>query len=468
MSMVLLFSRTSWPYILGILLIAAGLLFFILPHEDAEIPEQSLRETPVVSAINRIMPSVVNISTHGIVQRISPIENNLFSQDDEPGTAQNSNPETYSLGSGSIIHESGLILTNAHVVHRASAIDVTLNNGQMYKAIMIANDYLNDIALLKIISPPENLVPLRPARVNDLMLGETVIAVGNPFGLDSSVTVGILSGINRKFTYNGKVLFSDMIQTDVSVYHGNSGGPLLNLDAEIIGMNMSYFRGAPRIGFAIPLMRIENVLARWIIPEKMSSLSFGLVPQVRINSKQRPEIYISEVFEDSPAAKAGIHEGDILTVFNGNTCHSLSALSREMMNLKAGQPVTLKTGNGKEFRIEPEQLHYPDGLELAKEKLNISLQILTPQLSELLQIPPLYSHGIIVNDIAGLGDLPIKRGDILVNLNSYAINSPEDIAHVLNNARPGERIDAGFISNFQDKASNKLILEKYWVAFLTN
>lgn len=459
MTMLSSFSRTFLPCIVGILFAAAGLAFFLASEcgsGEKGKEKASSRESAVVSILREAMPSVVNISTKRIIRESTGENAFPFSPLPSGRVADSASApgrESYSLGSGSVIDSSGLILTTAHVIHRASEIDITLSNGQVYQAQTLAADNQNDIALLRLLNPPATLIPIRIAQVNDLLIGETVIAVGNPFGLDSSVTVGILSATHRKFTYRGKTLFSDILQTDAGVYPGNSGGPLINMDGDMIGMNMSSFKDAPRIGFAIPLLRIENTLAGWMIPEKLHSLSLGILPQVRVSVEgQKPEIFIAEVLEGSPASRAGITPGSVLEEFNGADCKSLPGLCRQLTKLKAEETVTLRLrGKNTVFRLKLEPLRHPDGLELAKKKLHLSLRLLTPQLAELLHFP--FHSGVILDDLPGNSGLPLRRGDMLVSLNAHRINSPTDLAQALEKTSPGERIQAEFIS-FSSAAGN--------------
>ena len=155
------------------------------------------------------------------------------------------------------------------MIDGAEKIAVTLSNGKVCRADVIAEDPENDIALLKLKDPPAVLPVIPLVRPWRLLLGETVIAVGNPYGLDGTVTVGILSGINRSLADGNRLLFSDLLQTDAAIFPGNSGGPLINLDGCMIGMNMAVKRNAPGISFAVPLLRIENVLAKYMLPARL-------------------------------------------------------------------------------------------------------------------------------------------------------------------------------------------------------
>ena len=238
----------------AIILIFAAFLHFHRSETPVNVPVR-LRSNPapdrrneVVRAIEKALPAVVNISTQRVID-----SENLSDSDDfsalqrlfDKFLRSQKSSASYSLGSGCIIDPSGLIVTNAHVVERAAKIMITLNGGRNFEAEIVADNPLHDIALLKIRNPPRGLTAICCDDSGRLYLGETVIAVGNPFGLDSSITVGALSGTRRRFTYQGHVIFSDILQTDAIVYPGNSGGPLINIEGNMIGMNMSSYENAP-------------------------------------------------------------------------------------------------------------------------------------------------------------------------------------------------------------------------------
>lgn len=404
----------------------------------------SKRKNEVVCAIEKALPSVVNIGTERIVENpgyfsesgeVSPTLYDEFIHSQE-------SQKSYSLGSGFIIDASGLIVTNAHVVERATKIYVTLSNGQNCEANVIADDMVNDIALLRLKNPPGGLQEIQCDYSGILHLGETVIAVGNPFGLDSSISVGALSGKKRRFSYKGRVIFSDILQTDAIVYPGNSGGPLINVDGEVIGMSMSVYENAPGIGFAIPLSRIENVLAKWMIPERFEHLSLGIVPGLTVLENNVRRIIVSDVLRDSPAAAAGMRRGEQILCFNGREVVDVIALSRELISLKDRESVVLATDRGT-YKMTVRKIVYDDVFSLARRKLSLPLMLMTASIARELGYP--LDSGLVVNGILPETPPEVKRGDILVKLNTTAINSPADLATALRTLHYHDTAEAVFL-----------------------
>jgi len=354
------------------------------------------------------------------------------------------NQVSYSLGSGSVIDASGLIVTNAHVVHRASRITVTLNDGRSYEAREVAGDYLNDLSLLQMLSPPPDLRSIEVAAPGDLLLGESVVAVGNPFGLDSSITHGVLSATGRKLTFEGKVIFSDIIQTDAAVYPGNSGGPLINLEGRMIGINMAFHKDAPGIGFAIPLARVENTLAKWLIPERFSNVCLGIVPGVRPSKSGAPEIFLADVMKDSSAERAGLKPGDVIEDFQGSPIRDLLDFGKRLIRLKEGQEISLVASGGRQLKIRMACMMLKDGKTAARNRLGIGLQELTPQLASALGYP--FDSGLIVSDILPGSSPGVERGDMLARLGETPIHSWEDISRAIEGRPYGDKVEAIFVS----------------------
>ena len=225
---------------------------------------ESTRITPIVKIVKEWSPAVVNISTERVVTlRTNPFWGQFGGMISE---FNNQNAQTIgtmnlkSVGSGVIISKKGLILTNAHVVQMASKIYVILSDGKQAEAVMERISPEDDLALIK-IEPPEELKQVKLA--DDAIIGETVVAVGDPLGLENSVSAGIISGLNRDIGSNGGVpnpVFTGLIQTDASINQGNSGGALFNLDGQLVGINIALVQGANSISFAIPYTKIKKVL----------------------------------------------------------------------------------------------------------------------------------------------------------------------------------------------------------------
>lgn len=436
---MLMSSRIKIYFALTLFFTATGWMYC------AELANQ--RITPVVSAVAEVLPSVVNIGTEKIISRAdSPWgENDPYDNMFRDFFAEQGQVKTTSLGSGSFIDPSGLVITNSHVVSRATRITVTMDDGSQYLAKEIASDDFNDIALLKMEGLPEGRIfkPMKFAKADDLMLGETVIALGNPYGLGHSISQGVLSAFGRKAMYHGNVIFSDIIQTDAAINPGNSGGPLINLNAEMIGMSTAIFREAQGIGFAIPMKRLEDVLAKWLIPERFGELSLGIVPGQKKNGASGMEFYAKEVIQNSPAARAGIKKDDRIAEIDGVKPARLFDISLRLWKIKAGDEVTLKDADGKTYSLKAEKLKYMDGLEMAKVKLGLGLQGLTPQLAKALEYP--FEGGLVVSDIPS-GVENVSRGDILVKLGEITVNGISDVAKALQDKHHGDVIEAVLVS----------------------
>lgn len=228
---------------------------------------KSSRETPAVRVVREYSPSVVNIRTESVVdlkkhpdwgkygEQLDIFLKRYFGTDYSKGTLK-----LKSLGSGVIVNNEGLIVTNAHVVHKANNVYVVLKDGSVLKTRVVAVSPADDLALIR-TKLPHPVKGIKFASANEIMIGETVIAIGNPLGLENSVTVGVVSGIDRDFTSREcEYSCSGLLQTDASINPGNSGGALLNLDGELVGVNLAVVAGAQNIGFAIPVSRIVKLI----------------------------------------------------------------------------------------------------------------------------------------------------------------------------------------------------------------
>lgn len=469
------FSRGVFLIIAGILVVAIlvfHLLFVEHKNETHDLlyrqfasevrPDRNARRTPIVRIVERVMPSVVNINTKKPVPQAETPWDHFFEKDDfiNDETSLHEDGKTLSLGSGSILDSTGLVLTNAHVIYRAQEINITLWDRRVYRAEAVASDYANDIALLRILDPPAHLKEIVPAAINDLMIGETVVAVGNPYGLDSSVTVGVLSATKRRFIRGSKVLFSDILQTDMGIYPGSSGGPLLNLDGQMIGMNMSYLPLASKIGFAIPLIQIENTLAKWMLPEQFHSLFFGIIPQVRQTQDGRREVYLASVFPGSPAERAGLKAGDVLDSIDGVRSLNLPTVFRQMIRFSEPRIVNVRiAGSTANFPVQLVPMPPLNGIILAKQKLGLSVQPLTPQMAKALNYP--FEKGVILDDQPDMEGITIKRGDLLISVNGHSLSTVEELATILEKCASGTKVDLEFL-NINSSANGPVsVLKRY-------
>lgn len=276
------------------------------------------RRTPIVEAVAKARDAVVNIRTEQIVQRRSSpffgFGDSMFEQFFSEMLPPRSY-KTQSLGSGVVIDRQGHVLTNAHVIDKASKIYVALpDRRKELEATLIGQDSRIDLAVLK-IEGDEEFSFVEPARSDNLLLGETVIAIGNPLGLGHSITTGIISSIQRRIQLEqGQA--SVFIQTDALINPGNSGGPLININGELIGINTAIARQAQGIGFSIPIDTAKRVVADLIRYGKVRHAFLGIVPgdvgKSFIRSRGEGGVLVEKVLPDSPALEAGIRVADVL------------------------------------------------------------------------------------------------------------------------------------------------------------
>lgn len=390
-------------------------------------------QDPVVSVVQRVLPAVVNISTERIVARAfrDPFEDFWRQFWGQPPRA----PEgAHSLGSGVIVDEEGWIVTNFHVTRRASKIRIQLAGGSTYDAQFISGDERNDLALLK-IEPTNSLVAVEIAADREPLLGETVIAVGNPFGLDHTVTRGIISAKNRRYTA-GDVTFEDIIQTDAAINPGNSGGPLINLRGELVGINMAILSQAEGIGFAIPARRVAHLLAAWLTPEKRARLWLG----VRW-AMEDGRLRIAEVQAGSPAARERLEVGDEVVAVDGREFRDVLRLQRYLIRKQAGDVVRLKLASGREVAVRLEGLPRISGQELLWSRFGISAQPLTRDLAEALGVT--HVPGLLVSDVrrgSPAADAGFRRGLIITHIGGEEFQSWDRLSELLADIQRGDRV----------------------------
>ena len=287
------------------------------------------RETPVVRAVRETSPAVVNISTVSVVeQRGNPFPSpggdemfrRFFEDFFEPSPRRQT---TTSLGSGVIIDgKRGYIVTNQHVVMRASSIQVYLATNEQYEAKVVGADPESDLAVLKIDAGKE-LPEARMGTSSDLMIGETIIAIGNPFGFSHTVTTGVVSAVQRSIKTENRV-YHDFIQTDAPINPGNSGGPLLNINGELIGINTAIYYNAQGIGFAIPIDRVRKIVDHLIRFGQVRTGWIGMDTQDltkelsgHFPSPDHKGALVARIVKSGPAYKAGLRQGDVVTAVDG-------------------------------------------------------------------------------------------------------------------------------------------------------
>ncbi len=294
-----------------------GLLFTASAPAD-----QARRRDAVVEVVQKVSPAVVYIGTEQEVE--SRFRGRRSFLEDFFGGAASSGRRVQGLGSGAIIDATGIIVTNEHVIRGASAIHVVLADGRTLEAEVLGSDSANDLAVLK-VSSKQPLPTAKLGTSSDLMIGETVVAIGSPFGLSKTVTAGVVSAVGRTFRAEDGRVYNDFVQTDAAINPGNSGGPLLNVDGEIIGINTAIFASAQGIGFAIPadkVRRIVDELTRFgkVRPAWVGIDTLDLPPQIaaQLGWDRSYGALVASVEPGSPAEQAGVQRGDVVAEMGGS------------------------------------------------------------------------------------------------------------------------------------------------------
>ncbi|MEW6355195.1 MAG: trypsin-like peptidase domain-containing protein [Planctomycetota bacterium] len=411
---------------------------------------RSRRRTPVVEAVQQTADTVANLSTERI--RVIRYYDSPFSFrdrflnryfDDYFGRYTDRQYKVESpIGSGVIIDKSGYILTNDHVVSKASGLKITLSDKSQYEGTLVSSDPANDLAVIKIESK-KPLHEINLGKGDDLMLGETVIALGNPIGLENSVTTGVISALNRELTLRGdegEITYKGLIQTDAAINPGNSGGPLINLDGELIGINTAIVDAAQGIGFAIPVSQVRKILNDLLNFRKLINAWIGMKV---VDSKDG--VKVDSVAETGPARKAGVLPGDVLVSVDGLPLDSVLTFTKHMVGKHVGDAITFQIKRGTRTvatRITIEQAPKPSAQKLALQLFGLRVQDLTADLVRELRLR--VGSGVLVFGLepdSPAARINMQSGDVIVQARGQRVNNLEELGVVLDNIRSGETVD---------------------------
>ena len=389
----------------------------------------------------KVNPSVVHISCTGDE---TPPPREEAEQDEEEDNQ-------FGFGSGVIINAEGYILTSAHVVDAASKIDVKLSDNRQFSARLIGQDRETDLALIKVDT--DQALPSAPMGDSDrLRPGQLVMAIGNPFVYDHTVTVGVISALNRKL---GTTIFDNFIQTDAAINFGNSGGPLLNVKGEVIGINTLISSQGTGIGFSIPINMAKEILPQLMEKGKVRRGFLGLVPQEisadlqkALGLTQKEGVIISSVQRDTPADRAGLKRYDVIVEYNGKTVQSEDQFRRYVAETPPGDKVRLKVIREQETLEISTELMEREVAEI-KAPAQGDAKPQTDRVGWRLEdmhtahpvLPPDHNAGIVVQhiqsgraaDLAGL-----KTGDIILECNKMPVVNAVTLDQAVGSARSGD------------------------------
>ncbi len=401
-----------------------------------------------------VIPAVVNISTETVIKQSFNFDENdpffrYFGQDWFDfffgGSPREREHIQKALGTGVIISKDGYLLTNVHVVKGATRIKVKLANGETYEAEIVGLDSKTDIALIK-IKPKKDLPVASLGDSDKLEVGDWAIAVGNPFGLSHTFTVGVISAKGRSGISEDKTRYEDYIQTDASINPGNSGGPLLNINGEVVGINNSIVTpsgGNVGIGFAIPINMAKKILSQLKKTGKVIRGWLGVSIQdldekIAKPLKRSPNsgVLITDVKKGSPAEKADLKVGDIIVSFDGKEIKDTNGLRNLVADTQPGDKVKIEIiRKGKKKSIEVKIGEMPDEESIVKsekaskeEWLGMKVQNITPQIASKFRVSQDES-GVIVTDIDSDKEAysqGIKVGDVIKQIDNYEIENVDD------------------------------------------
>jgi len=418
-------------------LVAIALLLGVSLFAEKPIEPRSVRETPVVLAVRAAQDAVVNISTERIVERSYLFGDEMFERLFRHAPLRRTEKET-NLGSGVIIDDKNHILTNAHVVRKASRISIKTSDGNVFQGKLIGWDVRSDIAVLKV----ESEKPLPHAKIGTakyLMIAETVIAIGNPYGYSHTVTTGVVSALKRDLEVGGgqgEVLY-DLIQTDAAINPGNSGGPLINLAGEVVGINTAILDAAEGMGFATPIDRAMRVVDDLISYGEVHIPWLGIATETmelpRIRSVSAPNLDVSAVVVTFVFAKGpsngSIKTGDLIEKIGDAPVHSAREFRARLKDYKATDiiPLTLNRGGAsstirvraKEFPFEQAKLLCYEWLGFWVEEVNLAADRSRGQKKPCIAV-------IKVRARSPANKAGLQKRDILTQLNDRTIHTLDD------------------------------------------
>ena len=419
------------------------------------------------SVVEPLLPAVVNISTSKVVKSQrgeNPFSDpffrqffgNPFGDGDQP--QQPREQREHSLGSGVIVNPDGYILTNNHVVEGASDVQVTLSDKRSLKAKIIGTDPRTDIAVLKI--PASNLSTVTLGDSTKAKVGDIVLAIGDPFGIGETVTMGIVSATGRRdLRLEGPEGYEDFIQTDASINPGNSGGALVNTRGELIGINTAIISngggGNQGIGFAVPVNMARTVMEQILKTGKVTRGFLGVSIQEvtpdlakAFNLPSAEGALVGDVSPDSPGAKAGLQKGDVITALNGQKIADYHDLRLRISQTAPNTSVKLDVyRNGQKQQMTATLGEFPEKTQTAESSQQgeapalegVQVENLNSDIAQQLNLPP-GTHGVVITRVdpdSAAAETGLQRGDVIQEVNRKAVNNVEQFRAAVRAASNG-------------------------------
>lgn len=402
---------------------------------------------------DKVKDSVVNISTTQVVEG-NPMVSFLGPGSpfgDFFGNRPQGKMETHALGSGFIISEKGLIITNNHVVEKATEIKIKLMNGKEYDAKLVGKDPKTDLALIQ--TTPDNDFPKAAVLGNSdaMRVGDWVMAVGNPFGLGHTVTTGIISAKSRVL---GAGPYDDFLQTDAAINPGNSGGPLFNMKGQVIGINTAIIAQGQGLGFAIPVNMAKELLPQLkkgkVVRGWLGVMIQDITPELAksFGLKSAKGGLVSDVVNGSPAEKAGLLRGDVILRFAEKeieNAHELSQMAATTVPKTQVKVDILRNGKAKTVLLTMGTMPSEEQAESAPEEEDtwgMAVQELTPQLAQQLGLEP-GAAGIVISDTeeeSPAAEAGLRPGDLIAEINRKSVNNLNDYQQALGQIKKGDNL----------------------------
>ena len=414
----------------------------------------------IANIAETVGPAVVNIDTVRMVTTQfpsfeDPIFKRFFGREFEE--FRRTIPQK-GTGSGFIINQEGYVLTNEHVVRRADKIKVTLSDGREFDGEVIGSDVTSDMAIVKIKADHLPIVTL--GNSDELRVGEIVIAIGNPYGLQQTVTMGVVSAKGRSIPtgIEGHV-YKNFIQTDTAINPGNSGGPLLNIKGEVVGINTAIIPYAQGIGFAIPinmakrniddLINLGKVRRSWL-GVYIQEVTPEIAKQFSLPEDARG-VLVGDIIKDSPAEEAGIKRGDIITKVNDEEVNSPGELQDKIRDVDIDDKANIEImRDGKTIRFIVKIGEMPtveeEGSEFPKEKVfsvqtGLKVEVVTSEIAKELELP--WLKGLVIAEVipgSSADDMGLQPGDVILEANRIEMSSVSEWEELINKLEPGNTL----------------------------